>query len=306
MKNNGIMRNKQSILFTGANGLIGKEVYKYFEEKYSTLFDLHRIDKSVNLDLCDSDAVNHWMLKWRPDYIVHLASLTDVAESIILPEMYIRNNTIMTLNLMEAVRKYNPTCRVLLFNTDEVFDYKVGEFVKEDSPINSRNPYSASKLCQKAIGMAYKNTYNLDIVITHMTNCYGPNQSQVKHIGGSMKLIPALFEAAVNDTPFRMDDNGSAKRTWVCVYDTATAIETALFNGTDLCYNIAGDEILSVKEIYDIVCEITGKKIKVENTTRQGQDPWYALDCSKLKHLGWKPVHTVKEELKKLWEEKVW
>ena len=36
---------KKSILFTGANGLIGKEVYKYFEERYSLDFDLHRIDK---------------------------------------------------------------------------------------------------------------------------------------------------------------------------------------------------------------------------------------------------------------------
>lgn len=51
----------KSILFTGANGLIGSEVYKYFEDKYGKEYELHRIDKSVNLDLCDSDAVNHWM-----------------------------------------------------------------------------------------------------------------------------------------------------------------------------------------------------------------------------------------------------
>lgn len=298
--------NRKSILFTGANGLIGKQVYKYFEEKYADTFELHRIDKSVNLDLCDQDAVNHWMLKWKPDYIVHLASLTDVTESIILPQMYIKNNTLMTLNLLEAVRLYNPECRVLLFNTDEVYDYEVGQYVKEDSPINSRNPYSASKLCQKAIGCAYKNTYNLDIVVTHMTNCMGPEQSKVKHIGGGMKLIPALFEAAINDKPFRMDDNGSAKRTWVSVKDTATAVDKVLFEGTDFCYNIAGDEILSVKEIYDIVCELTGKQIQVMDSKRQGQDPWYALDCSKLKAMGWKPEHTVKETLEELWRNKSW
>lgn len=298
--------NKKSILFTGANGLIGSEVYKYFEGKYGKEYELHRIDKSVNLDLCDSDAVNHWMLKWQPDYIVHLASLTDVAESIILPEMYIKNNTTMTLNLLESVRKYNPKARVLLFNTDEIYQYEIGEYVKEDSPINPRNPYSASKLCQKAMGCAYKNTYGLDIVITSMTNCMGPNQSKVKHIGGSMKLIPALFEAAVKNTEFRMDDNGSAKRTWVNVWDTATAIETVLFHGTDLSYNIAGDEILSVKEIYDLICEITSIQIKTINTQRQGQDYWYALDCTKLKSLGWKPEHTVRETLQYLWDNKNW
>lgn len=296
----------KSIVFTGANGLIGKQMYKYFEDKYESTFELHRIDKSVNIDLCDQDAVNHWMLKWKPDYIVHLASLTDVTESIILPQMYIKNNTLMTLNLLEAVRLYSPTTRVLLFNTDEVYQYEIGQYVKEDSPINSRNPYSASKLCQKAMGCAYKNTYNMDIVVTHTTNVYGPGQSKVKHIGGGMKLIPALFEAAVNDKPFRMDDGGNAKRTWVSVQDVSTAIDKVLFEGKDFCYNIAGDEVLSVKEIYDIVCETTGVDIKVVDDKRDGQDFWYALDCTKLKQLGWKPEHNVKETMKELWKNKSW
>lgn len=296
----------KSILFTGANGLVGKQVYKYFEEKYTGVYLLHRIDKSVNLDLCDADALDHWMLKWQPDYIVHLASLTDVTESIILPKMYIKNNTLMTLNLLESVRLYNPKARVLLFNTDEVFDYEIGQYVKEDSPINSRNPYSASKLCQKAMGCAYKNTYNMDIVVTHSTNIYGPEQSTVKHIGGGMKLIPSLFDAAVNNKAFRMDDGGTAKRTWVNVLDVAAAIEKVLFEGTEFCYNIAGDEILSVKEIYDIVCDVTGKQIKTIEATRAGQDPWYALDCTKIKQLGWTPVHNVKDTMKELWNNKNW
>ena len=297
----------KSILITGANGLIGKEVYKYFEEKYAGEYIIHRIDKSVNLDLCDHYAVNHWMLKWQPDYIIHLASLSDVQESIILPDMYLRNNLKNTLNLLEAVRLYNPKARVLLFNTDEVYKYDIGEYVKEDSPINPRNPYSASKLCQKAMGCAYRNTYNLDIVITHMTNCMGPNQSAVKHIGNSMKLIPALFDAAVNDKEFRMDDDGQAKRTWINVWDTAEAIDKILFDGKDWQYNIAGDEILSVKEIYNMVCEITGKQIKVKNTNRAGQDFWYALDCSKLKNeLNWKPKHTVRDTLQYLWDNQCW
>lgn len=297
----------KSILITGANGLIGREVYKYFEDKYSGSYVIHRIDKSVNLDLCDHDAVSHWLLKFQPDYIIHLASLTDVQESIILPEMYIKNNTLMTLNLLEGVRLYNPNARVLLFNTDEVYKYDIGEFVKEDSPINPRNPYSASKLAQKAIGCAYRNTYNLDIVITHMTNCMGPNQSAVKHIGGSMKLIPALFDAAVNNKPFKLDDNGSAKRTWVNVWDTAAAIDKILFEGKDWQYNIAGDEILSVKEIYDMVCEITGKQIETIDTKRAGQDFWYALDCHKLKtELNWKPKYTVRDTLQYLWDNQCW
>lgn len=299
--------DKKSILITGANGLIGQEMYKYFEGKYGNEYTIHRIDKSKNLDLCDYDAVCHWMLKWKPEYIIHLASLSDVAESNILPAMYFRNNLANTLNLLEAVRLYNPTARVLVFNTDEVFKYEDGEFIKEDSAVNPRNPYAGSKLCQKAMAMAYKNTYDLDIVVTHTTNNYGPNQSLVTHIGGGKKLIPALFEAAINDTEFRMDDEGKAKRTWISVWDTSKAVDLILFNGKQDVYNIAGDEVLSVKDIYDIVCEVTGKKIKTFGTNRKNQDFWYGLDCNRLKdELGWKPEHNVKETLQYLWENKCW
>lgn len=298
---------KKSILIDGANGLIGSEMYKYFEEKYGNTYTLHRIDKSVNLDLCDYDAVCHWMLKWKPEYIIHLASLSDVQESNILPAMYFRNNLSNTLNLLEAVRLYNPTARVIIFNTDEVFKYEDGEYIKEDSPVNPRNPYAGSKLCQKAMALSYRNTYGLDIVVTHTTNNYGPYQSKVTHIGGGKKLIPALFEAAVNGTPFRMDDEGKARRTWISVWDTSSAVDAILFNGKQDCYNIAGDEVLSVKDIYDIVCEVTGKKIETYGTNRINQDFWYGLDCTRLKNeLGWKPEHNVKETMKELWENKSW
>lgn len=299
------MRSK-SILITGANGMIGREVYQYFENKYGKDYIIHRIDKSKNVDLCDGDAVAHWMCKYKPEYIIHLASLTDVAESILLPSMYLRNNLMNTLNLLEAVRLYNPKSRVLLFNTDEVYDYKIGEYVKENSPVNPRNPYSASKMAQKAMGLAYRNTYNLDIVITHMTNCIGPHQGEVTHIGGSKKLIPALFEAAVNHTAFRMDDEGKARRTWIDVRDTCTAIDIVLFKGKDKDYNIAGSEIKSVKEIYDMICEITGTDIQIQKGERKGQDYWYALDTSKLKELGWSPKYSVQETLKDLWEGRKW
>lgn len=295
-----------SILITGAEGMIGREVYQYFIDKYSSKYTIHRIDKSKNLDLCDGEAVAHWMLKFKPEYIIHLASLTDVAESILLPAVYLRNNLANTLNLLESVRLYNPTARVLLFNTDEVYDYRVGEYVNENSPVNPRNPYSASKMAQKAMGLAYKNTYNLDIVITHMTNCIGPHQSEITHIGNSKKLVPALFEAAVNHTPFKMDDGGKAVRTWIDVRDAATAIDTILFNGTETTYNIAGNETRSVREIYDMVSEITGANIEVINTNRQGQDYWYALDTSRLAALGWKPKHRVRDTLEELWQNNNW
>ena len=51
---------------------------------------------------------------------------------------------------------------------------------------------------------------------------------------------------------------------------------------------------------------ITGADIPIKQGKRKGQDYWYALDTSRLKALGWKPEHVIRETLEDLWEGRKW
>lgn len=298
---------KKSILITGANGMVGKACYEYFEKKYGNDYVIHRIDKTVNLDMTDIEHLERWFLRWQPDYIINLASASDVAESIILPRTIIKNNVISTLNLFDCARRFTPKCRILQFSTDEVFDDEGRTTFKEDDPIRPRNPYSASKHAQEDIAFAYANTYGMDVVVTNCTNIIGSHQGDIVHVGGGKKLLPSLIECAMTGKTFRLDDEGKATRTWVNVNDICSAIDVILFHGTQRRYNIGGTEILSVMEVLKLVEKVTGNTINYEHAKRAGQDFHYNLDTTRLREeLGWKPEWTVEKTIKELVENKSW
>ena len=301
------MEQKKSIVITGAEGMLGRACYDYFNTKYGNDYIIHRIDKTANLDMTNIEHLERWFLRWQPYYIINLASASDVHESIILPRTIIKNNVMLALNLFDCVRRFTPNARVLQFSTDEVFDDEGKETFKEDDSIRPRNPYSASKHAQEDIAFAYANTYNLNVVVTNCTNIIGSHQGDIIHVGGGKKLLPALIDAADKGTTFRLDDEGKATRTWVNVNDVCSAIDAILFNGTQRRYNIGGSEVLSVMDVLKLVEKITGKTIKWEDSKRPGQDFHYNLDISRLKdELRWEPKWTVEETIKHLWEEKVW
>ena len=108
--------------------------------------------------------------KINPDLIFHLASTANVRESFDLPKKTIENNSAITLNLLEIIRKNKINPLIIICSTSEVYG-KVG---KKDIPIHETknikpvNPYSASKAFQDLVSQAYFRSYGLKIIITRM------------------------------------------------------------------------------------------------------------------------------------------
>src|SRR3990167_7658221 len=97
------------------------------------------------------------------DYIINLASLSDVEASIHDPVTFIQNNVWSTLNLLEYAREVKPEAFVQI-STDETYGaVKKGERPEEWSSIVPSNPYSASKACQEAIAISYWRTYGVPV-----------------------------------------------------------------------------------------------------------------------------------------------
>src|SRR4051812_24287076 len=101
------------------------------------------------------------------DYVIHLASLSDVQGSIDDPVPFIRNNVDITLNTLELARKIKPKA-FIQFSTDEVYgSAENGHGHKEWETILPSNPYSASKASQEAIAIAYWRSYGAPVIITN-------------------------------------------------------------------------------------------------------------------------------------------
>jgi dTDP-glucose 4,6-dehydratase len=243
------------------------------------------------------------------DYILALASLSDVEASIHDPVTFIRNNTDLTTNILEYARRAKPES-FIQFSTDEVYGPTPDKETVYDewAPIVPSNPYAASKACQEAIAISYWRTYAVPVVITNTMNNFGEMQQSSKFPVMVQKAIRDGKKITVHGVP---GDIGS--RSYIHSRNAADAILFILRNLPPHIhedgkadkpdrYNIAGDRQLDNLELVSLIGDIMGKTPDVElvghSSTRPGHDKHYGLTRTKLENAGWTPPLSFEESLK--------
>ena len=124
------------------------------------------------------------------DYILHLAASTHVDRSIEDPMSFVLDNVVATTNMLEFARAQEHLKSFLYFSTDEVFGpAPEGTSYKEWDRYNSGNPYAAAKAGGEEMALAFSNTYNIPLIITHTMNVFGERQHPEKYIPMTIKKI---------------------------------------------------------------------------------------------------------------------
>ena len=234
------------------------------------------------------------------DYVINTAAETHVGNSIVHSDDFIHSNINGVHNLLELIRNHRqegqqvPT--LLHFSTDEVYgDIESGAHIETDL-LKPSNPYSATKAAADMLVLAWSRTYNLPYVIVRPTNNYGIGQYVEK-------LIPKACKYLKLGRKIPLHNNGTPVRNWLHAKDTANAIITIIEAGVkNEIYNICGGfEQSNLHTVEKIVLLYSGERDAKDyldlSYSRVGQDVRYALDDSKLRTLGWKPVMNFDTEL---------
>jgi len=229
------------------------------------------------------------------DVIVNAAAETHVDRSISNPHLFLKSNTIGTFIVLEAIRKINPSIRMLQVSTDETYGDIVNGSFTEDSRLKPSNPYSASKCAADLFALAYNRTYALNVMITRCTNNFGPYQSPEK-------LIPKTIIRASLDLPIPVYGAGDQVRDWLYVIDHCAALNQVIERGkAGEIYNISSGNEKTTFQVVEAILNLLDKsKDLIESVeNRPGSDVRYSLDSSKLRsELGWRPKHPFDESLK--------
>lgn len=305
----------KTILVTGGAGFIGSNyLNKYVRLHPETLFvnvdsltyagNLSNVEVSncnnyafEKVDICDISSINEIFKKYKPDAIIHFAAESHVDRSISDPSIFVKTNILGTHNLL-MLAKENDIRRFLYISTDEVYgSLSLNETAwTEESSLNPRSPYSASKASGELLTKSYGETFGLNTVITRSSNNYGPYQDK-------SKLIPLFITKLLKDEKVPIYGKGENVRDWLYVEDNCDAVELVFRKGKKgETYNIGGGNELSNIELTKKLLEITGKKEDlIENVAdRPGHDLRYAIDVSKIKEeLGWNPKISFEEGLNK-------
>jgi dTDP-glucose 4,6-dehydratase len=244
------------------------------------------------------------------DYVINMASLSDVEASIKDPVPFIQNNVSLVINMLEYAREAKPEVFIQI-STDEVYGAsasKFGDLRKEWDPIIPSNPYAASKACQEAIAISYWRTYGVPVIITNTMNNISELQQASKFPVMIQKAIMRDEEVIIHG---REGQIGS--RSYIHSRNFADAVLFILKNTLPHMhvpnsadrpdrYNIAGDKQLDNLELAQVIAKLMGKELKYKlvdsHSARPGHDPHYGLDMTKLRTLGWKSPLSFEESLK--------
>ncbi|GAB7543307.1 dTDP-glucose 4,6-dehydratase [Cupriavidus sp. 8B] len=265
-------------------------------------------------DICDREALDQILAKYKPRAIVHFAAESHVDRSIHGPGEFIQTNIVGTFTLLEAVRAYWGTLeaadrdafRFLHVSTDEVF----GSLAAEDPQFSEttayapNSPYSASKAASDHLVRAYHHTYGLPVLTTNCSNNYGPYHFPEK-------LIPLVITNALAGKPLPVYGDGLNVRDWLYVGDHCAAIREVLARGrVGETYNVGGWNEKTNLDVVNTVCDLLDAlRPKPKGSYRDqitfvkdrpGHDRRYAIDARKLeRELGWKPAETFESGLRK-------
>lgn len=242
--------------------------------------------KFVQLDICDTPAIESLFESEAPDAVIHFAAESHVDRSIHSPAPVILTNFNGTFSLLEAARR-NKVARFVHVSTDEVYgSIEPPLDADETFPLRASSPYSASKAGSDLLALSYFTTYKLNISVTRASNNYGPYQFPEK-------LIPLMVSNALENLPLPVYGDGQQVRDWLYVEDHCRAIRSVLEKGDPgEVYNIGGNCSLPNLEVVQRILRATGKpESLIERVTdRPGHDRRYALTNGKLtSKTGWAP-----------------
>jgi dTDP-glucose 4,6-dehydratase len=233
-------------------------------------------------DICDPEVVRGAMAGCS--LAVNFAAETHVDRSLLGASHFIDTDIKGVLVLLEEARRIGLE-RFVQISTDEVYgSISEGSFT-EQSVLNPRNPYAASKAGGDRLAYAYWATYGVPVIITRASNNYGPFQYPEK-------LIPLFVTNALRDEPLPLYGDGRHVRDWLHVTDHCRAILFLLEHGQPgEVFNIAGGNEMENVAITRQILERLGKAETLIRpvTDRIGHDRRYSLDASRLQRLGWKP-----------------
>ncbi len=301
-----------SVLITGGAGFIGSNFTRMLCERHpaykitvldaltyagrrENLADLEAAGKIefVHGDIQDVALVDR--LLSAHEWVVHFAAETHNDRSIMEAGSFISTDVNGTFVLLEAARRHGCS-RFVHISTDEVYGDALDGPSTEQSPLNPKSPYSASKAGADRLAYSYYQTFDVPVVISRCTNNYGPYQYPEK-------LIPLFTTNLLENRAVPVYGSGGNTRDWIHVLDHCEAVDILLHDTGHLgeVYNVSSSVELSILDVTDVLLEILGKSRDLIQmvTDRPGHVIAHSVDSAKFREtFDWEPAHSFEQGIR--------
>jgi nucleoside-diphosphate-sugar epimerase len=274
------MSPPKSVLVTGSDGFIGRQVVSALRSREFMVYEFDRKDgdiSSPNLNLPHTD------------HIIHLASMVYVPLSWEDPFPFYKTNVLGTVNVLEHCRR---TGSQLIYVSSYVYGAPKYLPVDELHPVEAVSPYNHSKYLAEEVCRFYAENFKIPIVLIRPVNVFGPGQNPDFLIPSIINQIfdPGVEKITVMDLRPRRD--------YLYISDFVEALIHSLPIKGFHIYNIGSGTSVSVEEIIVTILKQTGISKEIISSGKERTNEIWDMYMNIRKfseETGWKPGITFEE-----------
>ena len=302
----------KKILITGGLGFVGVNLVKKLLEMdvEPTIMDfrpdMSGLDKNYipfdldslpfyNVDLRQSDKAVALVQNISPDFVIHLAGMTNLERTFEKAELAIDINLKGTLAILKGSKKANLNNFVFL-STSDIYG-GINPPFRENQLARPVSPYSASKAAAEMFLIMFHNVFEIPVTILRSFNLYGKYQTPER-------IIPFIIKKLLNDEEVPLT-KGEQKREFNYIEDLLDAIIRSLFSkdSQGKILNIGSGLSISIKEIAMLIAKKMGKvdNLRIGALQYRENEIWDMYCDNSLAHniLNWEPKVSLNEGLEK-------
>jgi GDP-mannose 4,6-dehydratase len=309
------------IFITGITGFVGSHLIEYLQKLDNSIEisglcrwrsnreNFKNIDPSFTLlegDLLDIGSLIRILDQVKPDIIFHLGAQSYVLSSFKNPVQTILNNTVGTLNLLEAIRILKQDPVVHICSTSEVYGTVDQKYIpiREDCPLNPSSPYAVGKVGADMAALQYYHSYGIKTIRTRAFSHTGPRRGDVFAASAFSKQLAAIKLGLQANEIFV--GNLDSVRTFFDVRDTVKCYWLA----ATMCepgqvYNIGGNEPILIRDLLYKLFDVSGLKpeIKIIEELIRPSDVTLQIPCIDkfVAKTGWKKEISLEKTLTDLY-----
>jgi dTDP-glucose 4,6-dehydratase len=294
------------VLITGAAGFLGSHLCDRF------LADGHDVIGLDNLITGHPDNLAH--LTGNPrfqllrhnistftyvagalDGVLHFASPASPVDYLEHPIPTLKVGALGTHNALGLAKAKQ--ARFFLASTSEVYGDPLIHPQTESywgnvNPIGPRGVYDEAKRFGEALTMAYHRYHGLDTRIVRIFNTYGP---RMRPRDG--RVVSNFIVQALNGEPITIYGDGTQTRSFCYVADEVEGLYQLFMRGDSMPTNIGNPTEYTVRQLADVVVELTGSKVPIVTRPLPEDDPKVRRpDITRARQmLGWEPKVALKD-----------
>lgn len=295
----------RTVLVTGAAGFLGRQAVRQYAGAGWRVIGLDDVPSENaptgagvvfhRMKLPDA-RLAELLIAEAPAVCVHCAGSASVGLSLEDPGADFRGNTILTFEMLEALRRHAPRCRFILLSSAAVYGDPATLPVSEDHPAAPLSPYGWHKLQCEMLCAEYAQFFGLPTATARIFSAYGP--------GLKRQVIWDICQRVLSGGRLPLHGTGRESRDFIHETDIARGLaliaEHAPANGE--VYNLATGREVTIAELADQLLAELAPTVRPEFDGRAtpGNPLNWRADIGKVAALGFAPQVTLEDGLREV------